>query len=186
MNEIDIQHLLTQDIHIDEILQIVRDLRLKDSWLCAGTIRNYIWNIQSGRAGFDGTTDIDVVFYDPEISYEATLALEQTLCAKHPQYQWELKNQVYMHVHSPDTSPYTDSRDAISKYPERCTAVGMRLNDYNQVEFFCPYGWESILSMEIHPTPHFLENPKRMAVYQARLQKKNWKAKWEKLKIFWE
>ena len=28
----------------------MEQLKLKDAWLCAGAIRNYIWNILSGRS----------------------------------------------------------------------------------------------------------------------------------------
>ena len=44
-----------------------------------------------------------------------------------------------MHGHSPHTLPYTSSRDAISKYPERCTAIGARLDEEGQLEVFLPY-----------------------------------------------
>ena len=108
------------------ILTIIRDLGLKDSWLAAGSVRNFIWNLLSDKSPFDRETDVDVIFFDPDVSYEETLAIENKLRADFPQYQWELKNQVYMHQHSPHTAPYTSSRDAMSKYPERCTAVGLR------------------------------------------------------------
>ncbi|ERJ77661.1 hypothetical protein HMPREF1557_00673 [Streptococcus sobrinus W1703] len=38
-----------------------------------------------------------------------------------------------MHGHSPHTLPYTSSRNAISKYPERCTAIGARLDEEGQL-----------------------------------------------------
>ena len=40
---------------------------------------------------------MDLVFYDPTISYEETLQIEQGLKKTYPQYAWEVKNQVYMH-----------------------------------------------------------------------------------------
>ncbi len=35
----------------------------------------------------------------------------------YPEYKWELKNQVFMHVHSPNSLPYQSSKDAIEKFP---------------------------------------------------------------------
>ena len=55
-----------------------------------------------------------------------------------------MKNQVYMHQHSPHTAPYSSSCDAMSKYPERCTAVGLRLNEESDFELYVPYGLEDI------------------------------------------
>lgn len=164
-----------------KILIIIRNLGLKDSWLAAGSIRNFIWNLLSDKSPFDRETDVDVIFFDPDISYEETVSLEKKLREDFPQYQWELKNQVYMHQHSPHTVPYTSSRDAMSKYPERCTAVGLRLNEDSTLELFAPYGLEDILNFQVHPTPHFLENEDRMKLYQTRLSKKNWQEKWKNL-----
>ena len=31
------------------ILTIIRDLELKDSWLAAGSVRNFIWNLLSEK-----------------------------------------------------------------------------------------------------------------------------------------
>ena len=164
-----------------KILIIIRNLGLKDSWLAAGSIRNFIWNLLSDKSPFDRETDVDVIFFDPDISYEETVSLEKKLREDFPQYQWELKNQVYMHQHSPHTVPYTSSRDAMSKYPERCTAVGLRLNEDSTLELFAPYGLEDILNFQVHSTPHFLENEDRMKLYQTRLSKKNWQEKWKNL-----
>lgn len=165
------------------ILQIIGNLSLKDSWLAVGSVRNFIWNLLSGKPGFDADTDVDVIFYDPAISYEETLCLEQELNSQWPQYQWELKNQVYMHIHSPGTAAYQDAQDAMSKYPERCTAIGLRLLEKGELDLFAPYGLEDILSFQVRPTVHFLETEARRELYTARLRKKNWQAKWPQLTI---
>ena len=163
------------------ILTIIRDLELNDSWLAAGSVRNFIWNLLSDKPAFDCETDVDVIFFDPDVSYEETLAIESKLREDFPQYQWELKNQAYMHQHSPHTAPYRNSCDAMSKYPERCTAIGLRLHADATLELFSPYGLEDILNFQVAPTPHFLENEDRMKLYQKRLSKKNWQEKWKNL-----
>lgn len=61
------------------ILTIIRDLGLKDSWLAAGSVRNFIWNLLSDKSPFDHETDIDVIFFDPDFFYEETLLLEKKL-----------------------------------------------------------------------------------------------------------
>ena len=180
-NEQDILEVFRENPDMMTILTIIRDLDLKDSWLAAGSVRNFIWNLLSDKSPFDRETDVDVIFFDPDVSYEETVSLEKKLREDFPQYQWELKNQVYMHLHSPHTAPYTSSRDAMSKYPERCTAVGLRLNEDSTLDLFAPYGLEDILNFQVSPTPHFLENEDRMKLYQERLSKKNWQEKWKNL-----
>lgn len=46
----DIKALFLKDDELVGILKIIAELKLKDSWLAAGTLRNYIWNILSGKA----------------------------------------------------------------------------------------------------------------------------------------
>ena len=180
-NETEILDSFRENPDMMAILTIIRNLELNDSWLAAGSIRNFIWNLLSDKPAFDRETDVDVIFFDPEVSYEETLAIENKLRKDFPQYQWELKNQVYMHQHSPHTEPYVNSCDAMSKYPERCTAIGLRLQADATLELFAPYGLEDILNFQVSPTPHFLENDDRMKLYQQRLSKKNWQVKWKNL-----
>ena len=180
-NETEILDSFRENPDMMTILTIIRDLELNDSWLAAGSVRNFIWNLLSDKPAFDRETDVDVIFFDPEVSYEETLAIEDKLREDFPQYQWELKNQAYMHQHSPHTEPYVNSCDAMSKYPERCTAIGLRLQVDATLELFAPYGLEEILNFQVSPTPHFLENDDRMKLYQQRLSKKNWQVKWKNL-----
>ena len=86
-----------------------------------------------------------------------------------------------MHIHSPGTKPYTSSKDAMSKYPERCTAVGLRLLEDEKLDLFTAYGLEGIIRFQVYPTPHFLENKERMILYTERLKKKDWQGKWPQL-----
>ena len=181
MKDQEILERLGQDQAIREILEIIRSLELKDSWLAAGSVRNFIWNILSGKPGFDAETDVDVIFFDPTVSYEKTLQLEMELRKAFPAYSWELKNQVYMHIHSPNTQPYTSSKDAMSKYPECCTAIGLRLLGDGKLELFAPYGLADIRAFQVRPTPHFLADAERKKLYMERLSKKNWQAKWPQL-----
>ena len=181
MTDQEILERLSQDQDIRAILEMIRSLELKDSWLAAGSIRNFIWNILSGKSGFDAETDVDVIFFDPTVSYEKTLQLEMELRKAFPAYSWELKNQVYMHIHSPNTQPYTSSKDAMSKYPECCTAIGLRLLENDKLELFAPYGLADIRACQVRPTPHFLADAERKKLYMQRIRKKNWQTKWPQL-----
>lgn len=183
MTEEELKKRLLANWKMREVLEIVASLQLPDAWVCAGTIRNFIWNLLSQKEAFDEETDVDVVFYDPTISYEETLFIEEKLRKAYPEYHWELKNQVYMHQHSPNTKSYTSSCDAISKFPETSTSIAAHLLPQQQVELFCPYGLEDILAFRVCPTPHFLADEDRMTVYRERLSKKNWKDKWKQLQF---
>ena len=130
----DLEAVILANEQMMQVLGIIADLGLADSWLCAGTIRKFIWN----KGVFDAETDIDLIFYDKTVSYEETLEIERQLRQVFPNYQWEVKNQVYMHHHNPNTQPYSSSKDAMSKYPERCTAIGVRLLKDGRLDIFLP------------------------------------------------
>ena len=183
MNETALKELLTNTPEIDEILKIIDKLNLSDTWLCAGSIRNLIWNKLSGQPPFDPTTDIDVVFFDPEITYEATQAIERALQLDHPSYAWEVKNQAHMHLHNPNTAPYLTARDAMAKFPERCTAISARLTATRDIELFLPYGLADITDFIVRPTPFFSENAEKLTIYCERQAKKKWQERWPQLQI---
>ncbi|MEN2667639.1 nucleotidyltransferase family protein [Listeria aquatica] len=170
-----IKHWLLEDKDIGYILELTAHLNLNDCWVCAGTIRNFIWNCLSGKMVFDPNTDIDIVFFDTSISYEETILIEQQMKRDYPKYQWEVKNQVYMHIHNPHTSPYKSAKDAISKFPETCTAIAARLNNQGQLEMFCPYGLVDLLSFKVIPAPYFLEDAERMESYKNECAKRTGK-----------
>ena len=76
---------LGQDPDIRAILEIIRSLELKDSWLAAGCVRNFIWNMLSELSGFDPDTDVDVIFFDPTYAEAETIELEAKLKEDWPQ-----------------------------------------------------------------------------------------------------
>lgn len=43
-----IYHMILCNSDIMKILAIIKSLPLNDCWLCAGTLRNFIWNKLSG------------------------------------------------------------------------------------------------------------------------------------------
>ncbi|PNY18204.1 nucleotidyltransferase family protein [Streptococcus parauberis] len=177
-----IKNMIASCPEIMDILAIIKSVGLEDSWLCAGTLRNFVWNQLSNNAN-EQTTDVDLVFYDPHLSYQETLELEKEIKTKFPQYDWEVKNEVYMHVHTPNAQPYLNACDAIAKFPEKCTAIAARLDPENCLEVFLPYGESDILEFKVSPTPFYQEDTQRHKVYNQRMLKKNWQKSWSQLEI---
>ena len=77
------------------------------------------------------------------------------------------KNQARMHVVN-NMLPYSSSVDAISKFPETATALGVTL-DENNVILTAPCGIEDVLSLQVRPTAHFLESKERLHIYKTEL-----------------
>ena len=157
-----LEKIIKKNSELMELLKIIYSFQLKDCWLCAGTIRNYIWDYLSGRniSSDINFSDIDVIFFDKNISYEQTVSIEN-----------EIKKK------------YTSSTDAVSKFPEKCTAIAARLDNNQELELFTPYGTEDLINFKVSPTPHYSFDKERQVVYNERIRKKNWIEFWPNLYI---
>lgn len=76
-----------------------------------------------------------------------------------------------------------DARDAIAKFPERCTAIAPRLDNQGESELFLPYDEEDLLNFVVAPSPFYQHQANRMVDYWNRLGKKKWQKKWSRLRI---
>lgn len=151
---IDVEKLIKQNSELMALLKIIHSFQINDCWLCAGTLRNYIWDyLSTGNTSSNiNFSDIDVIFFDKNISYEQTVEIENQIKKKYPEYNWEIKNQYYMNIHSPNTEKYVSSTDAVSKFPEKCTAIAARLNDNQELEVFIPFGTNDLINFRVsHP-----------------------------------
>ncbi|RST94079.1 hypothetical protein CBF36_06780 [Vagococcus bubulae] len=180
-----VKKLIKQQPEFMSLLRIVSELQLNDGWIVAGTIRNYLWNSLLDNHVLDTSTDIDVAFYDVAVSYEKNREIEEHLKQVYPTYKWEVKNQIYMNGHNPNTSTYMSTRDAVYHYPEKCTAIAIRLNQ-GEIEVFCPYGLDDIEQFKVTPTPYVMRDKKRIKLYNDRQKTKKWQEKYPKLTINYE
>lgn len=85
-----IQQLILENERLLDILTIIKNLELEDCWLAAGTLRNFLWNYLSDQPLMAHQQDVDVVFFDPKISYQETLELEAKLKRNYPEYPWSI------------------------------------------------------------------------------------------------
>ncbi|CAI8907671.1 hypothetical protein KOY_03254 [Bacillus cereus VDM021] len=167
-----------------EILQTAKSLQLPDWWICAGFVRSKIWDVLHGYEVRTLTPDIDIIYFDPlHISVSTEEKLENKLKSIDSTIPWSVKNQARMHVVN-NMPPYSSSVDAISKFPETATALGVTLDKQDNVVLTAPHGIEDVLTLQVKPTPHFLEMKERTNMYKKRLQKKNWQSKWPNITIF--
>lgn len=166
-----------------KILEAARDLQLPDGWVSAGFIRSKIWDTLHGFRKRTPLPDVDVIYFDPEnLDESEEKKREEHLRNVLPLVPWSVKNQARMHLVS-DVPPYASSVDAISKFPETATALGIKLDANGRVILAAPCGVEDVLQGAVRPTPFFRESEARLAVYRERVLKKNWAATWEMLDI---
>lgn len=176
--------LIQEDEWMMDILKSAQSLNLPDWWICAGFVRAKVWDVLHGFSERTRLPDIDVIYFDSTVqSVELEKEYEQTLLHLQPHLPWSVKNQARMHIVN-RIPPYESSIDAISKFPETATALGVKLNDYGKVVLAAPHGIEDVLNCQVKPTPYFTQSEEQMEIYKDRVIKKNWKARWEKLEVF--
>ena len=181
VNEQDIVDVFYNDKEIIAILRAVQTLNLPDWWICAGFVRSKIWDILHGFPHPIPIDDVDVVYFDQSHTDEVIeKELEQQLKSILPTIPWSVKNEARMHLVN-GLEPYKNTIDAISKFPETVTALGITLDENGELKLTAPHGLDDVLNMTVRPTPYFLESKERMKIYEQRLQRKKWHDKWNKV-----
>lgn len=166
--------ILSDDVFLS-VLQAVDGLELPDAWVCAGYLRNKIWDVLDDISTV--VNDIDVIYFDEEdTSIVIEKRLEAQLKAVLPALPWSVKNQARMHEKN-GLPPYYSSFDGVANFPETPTAVAIRLIN-NELEIMAPYGLSDLFCKYIRPTPIFAENSDLYAVYHERVSQKSWEEIW--------
>ncbi|WP_053220086.1 nucleotidyltransferase family protein [Virgibacillus senegalensis] len=182
-NQEDVVKLIQNDNRMMELVYAASKLNLPDWWICAGFVRTKIWDTLHEFENRTNTPDVDVIYFDDKNMDEKTeKELEAKLRVILPDIPWSVKNQARMHVIN-DIPPYTSSEDAISKFPETATALGIKIDKNNKLILTAPCGIDDVLNLELWPTPYFKETRERASIYEERIIKKNWKAIWHKIKV---
>lgn len=182
-NEEDVIRMIEEDEWMMDILKAVKSLHLPDWWVCAGFVRSKIWDVLHGFKQRTPLPDIDVVYFDKSnINEEVEKELEEKLGNRIPHLPWSVKNEARMHLIN-GSVPYTSAVDAISKFPETVTALGVKLDENDKVILTAPCGIRDVIYLQVKPTPYFCENQERSKIYEERIAKKNWKDIWPQVNV---
>ncbi|WP_421385168.1 nucleotidyltransferase family protein [Bacillus salacetis] len=185
-SEEDILMHIKEDKWMMDILKAAQSLELPDWWICAGFVRSKIWDILHGFHQRTTISDVDVVYFDKNNIDEAyEKKLESQLKEVIPEVPWSVKNQARMHIIN-NLPPYTSSVDAISKFPETATALGVKLDKENNLILTAPHGLKDVIHLEIRPAPHIQTSSELTTLYEDRIHTKNWPKTWHKVKVFFE
>ncbi|EDL66748.1 nucleotidyltransferase family protein [Bacillus sp. SG-1] len=184
-NEEEVLMVIKEDKWMMDILKAAQTLDLPDWWICAGFVRSKIWDSLHGFSKRTSLPDVDVVYFDQSNCDEAhEKKLENCLKQLLPNVPWSVKNEARMHIIN-NIPPYTSTVDAISKFPETATALGVKLDKNDDLVLTAPHGLEDVLNMELRPTPYMKTSKELTALYEKRILKKNWSAAWPKVKVYY-
>jgi hypothetical protein len=160
-------------------LELVHSLGLPDGCIAAGYVRNFVWDHFHGKSRFTPLNDIDVLYYDTaDLREETEKRYEERLTKRQPEYNWSVKNQARMHQRN-DEQPYRSVEDAMKRWPETATAVGVALDYAGKLKVIAPLGLEDLFSLQIKRSPFFEDAD----YYRSRVKSKNWLNLWPRLKL---
>ena len=168
--------------HLIRDLELVGRLNLPKWCIAAGYVRNYVWDYLHEYRHRTPLNDVDVLYYDPDDLREETEKKYETIL-KHQlqQYNWSVKNQARMHLRNHE-NPYLSVEDAMKRWPETATAVGIKLNRSHHLEVIAPHGLNDLFDLVIRRSPYF----KDKHYFYTRVQNKRWLELWPKLRIIAE
>ncbi len=180
LTEKDILQIIKNDSWMMKILQAVYDLDLPDSWIGAGFVRSKVWDCLHEYTQRTPLPDIDVIYLNPtDLSEKSEEVIKQKLIEKIPDVPWEVVNQARMHTFHKEP-PYTSSAEALSRWVETATCVGVRLSKNNELELIAPLGIDDLVGGIVRQNPTI---PQDNALFMKRVNGKDWQKLCPKLKV---
>lgn len=165
--------------HLMRDLSIVQTLQLPNGYIAAGYVRNYVWDYLHHRTSATSLNDVDVIYYDTsDLSEETEKRLENRLKNHLNEYNWSVKNQARMHTRN-HSKPYLNIADAMKRWPETATAVGIRLDQNHNIKVVAPHGLIDLFNFIVRRSPYFEDRE----LFLQRIQSKNWLELWPKLNV---
>lgn len=179
MTEFEAQQKISAWLEADhfrmQVLHAVRALALPECYVAAGFLRNLVWDKLHHKASSE-LNDIDILYFNAAHSDDEKNA-ERNLLQQFPAVSWDVKNQARMHLKH-QHAPYSGCVEAMSCWPEKETAVGVRLDSKQRCEFIAPWGLSFLFDCCIT-----WNNKRPLSLFQQRVESKQWLARWPRLTL---
>jgi hypothetical protein len=142
------------------VLTTIRDLGIPDAWLVSGAIYNCVWNSLTDRPALHGVNDIDVIYFDDDLSWEAEdrviKAIDEALGAMPVPVQ--ARNQARVHLWFEQKfgfpfAPLGSARESLLRYASKTHAVAARLEADGGLTIEAPFGLEDMFAFRVTPNP---------------------------------
>ena len=144
------------------VLTGARELDLPDWLIVSGAVYQRIWNHVTGREPDYGVRDYDVIYFDPDTSWDAEDVFIKRAAAHFPSPLNELvevRNQARVHLWFEDHfgepyAPLSNSAEALTRFVAPAFGVGVRLEPDDSLTIKAPFGLEDVFAMTLRPNPN--------------------------------
>lgn len=176
----DVIAAIAQDEWMLQMLALVQQLELPDWWISAGFVRNKVWDVLHNYSTRSPLNDVDVIYFDLKETGEIRdKRLEAKLRQQAPRVPWSVKNQARMYEKNGD-QPYTSSSDAMSRWPETATCVGVSLDATGKIVLAAPNGVQDLVNLIVRRNHLFAGTREQ---FLDRVERKQWRRIWPRLSI---
>lgn len=168
-----------------DALRAGRELGLAQWCVGAGALRNLVWDALHGHAQPTSPADVDFAYFcERDLKPARDAALQQRLAEHMPALPWEVTNQAGVHLwfeahfgHA--VPPLRSLQEAIASWPEPATAVGVWLDEADQLQLIAPLGLDDLLGMRVR------RNPARVSlqIYRERCASKRYTQRWPRVVV---
>lgn len=144
------------------VLTGARALDLPDWLIVSGAVYQRIWNHVTGREPDYGVRDYDVIYFDPDTSWDAEDVFIKRAAALFPpplNALVEVRNQARVHLWFEDHfgepyEPLSNSAEALTRFVAPAFGVGVRLEADDRLTIKAPFGLEDVFAMTLRPNPN--------------------------------
>jgi uncharacterized protein len=166
------------------ILDALNEMQLPDAWLAGGCLVQSVWNVVTGRPIDHGIDDYDVIYFDPDTSWEAEDRVIKQLyvIGQRLGVMVQIRNQARVHLWYPQKfgrpyPPLSSSTESIDRFLTRNTKVGIQRGVTGDV-VYAPNGFDDIANLLVTPNPTANFSQERYREKAAR-----WKRLWPELTV---
>jgi hypothetical protein len=166
------------------VLKTLRDLDLPQWRLASGAIYQTVWNDLTGRDPDHGIKDYDVMYFDPDPSWDAEDGAIRRAAAAFPAAlasQVEVRNQGRVHLwfeakFGEPYAPLLSTDESVERFLAPAFAVAARLEPNGRLNVLAPFGLEDCFAMRLRPNPRRPVNGRNLEAVAAKLA-----ARWPEL-----
>jgi len=169
---------------VREVLERIPELGLPDWHIGVGAVAQTVWNELHGFPPDTGIRDCDVVYFDPDTSFEAEDKVIQAGSRLFASLtvDVEIRNEARVHLwyeqkFGKKITPYNSTEDAINSWPTTATAIGVRYNRIGQLLIYALYGLNDLLGMIVRPNKGQITPD----IYQRKAER--WQKVWPRLQV---
>lgn len=175
--------LARTNLDIDTLLTRLPELGLNDCWIVSGGLVQSVWNALSGFAPAHGILDYDVIYFDPDTSWDAEDRVIQRARALFSDLgvPVEIRNQARVHLWFAEkfrrrVPALKSACSSLWRYPSRTTAIALT-QQRGVPQIVAPFGVGHALNRVVQPN-------RRSAQPDAYREKaRRWQAIWPTLEV---